>query len=230
MKNTPFHAFTLAIVIHAAMLHDAAQGAAITIRNTLDNGTGAYAIATKSFVPFDNTDPNPNNNGFGVLGRMTVSDAAIAAFWNAGNIPAIQAAFQPFGAPFTLESTGLAGAFLDTRSADTRASQNNFGGSPIFLWVYKGLTIGAATEHLIASLAAAFPTDPESGGPLTGTANLRPGGVSNLIVGGAGGFSLDYGAGSGPLPGYNTVAPVPEPSTVSLCLVGVTFLARRRRS
>jgi len=205
------------------------EAASIVLRNTLDDGTGAYAIANAAFSPFDNTDSNPANNGGGVLGRMTISDAAITAFWDVGNVAAIQAAFRPFGSAFTLESTGLAGAFLDTRSADTRASQNAFGGSAIYFWAYKGLSLGAATEHLIARLATAFPTDPESGPILNGTANLRPGEVANLVAGGAGNFSRDYGGGSGPLAGFNTVAAVPEP--VCLGPIGAALwlgMARRR--
>lgn len=227
MENSPIQVCLLAVIVHAAMLCFAARGATIAIRNTLDDGTGAYAIASESFVPFDNTDSDQSDDGLGVLGTMTISDAAIVAFWNAGNIAAIQAAFQPFGAPFTLESTGLARASLDTRSADTRASQNDFGGSPIFLWVCKGLTIGAATEHLIAGLAASFPTDPQSGSPLNETANLRPGEVANLVVGRAGAFSLDYGAGSGPLPSYSTVAAVPEPTAALLMVMGCMAFACR---
>lgn len=129
---------------------------------------------------------------------------------------------------FTLESTGLAGAFLDSRSAATRASQNSFGGSPVYLWAYKGSSIGMATEHLIAHMAAAFPIDPESGAPLGAAANLRPAEVANLDVGGMGNFSEDYGGGSSPLPGFNTIPLVPEPCTTGLVLFGLVPLMHRR--
>jgi hypothetical protein len=218
-----------ALTFSLAMFAANAPAATIVLRNTLDDGTGAHGIANSAFTPFDNTDADATNNGGGQIGRMTISDAAILAFWNVGNIAAIQAAFQPFAAPFTLESTGLAGAFLDTRSADTRASLNDFGGSAIYFWAFKGVTLGVASEHLIARLATSFPTDPESGPALSGTAHLRVGEVANLIVGGVGNFALDYGGGSGPLPGFNTVAPVPEPGVGSLLLVGTLFVIRRRR-
>jgi hypothetical protein len=235
MKRIPFPTYFLTAVLLSATAACRGDAATIIFRNTLDDGTGAHALATAAFVPFDNTDSNPLNNGGGMLGKMTISDAAILAFWNAGNIAAIQAAFQPFGTGFTLESTGLAGAFLDSRTADTRASQNSLGGSPVYFWAFKGPTIGAATEHLIAHLAATFPTDPESGPTLTANANLRPGEIANLVVGGSGNFSFDYGGGSGTLPGFNTVAQVPEPAGHWLLLggawlVGLARLSRRPRA
>jgi len=232
MKTHPVLPCMFAAALFGILLPAQVRAATVAFRNTLDDGTGAHALATESFVLFDNTDSNPANDGSGMIGSMTISGAAILAFWNMGDIAAIQSAFQPFGAAFTLESTGLAGAFLDSRSADTRASQNTFGGSPVYLWAYKGLAIDTATEHLIAQLAAAFPTDPEGGASLNAVANLRPGEVANLVVGGIGNFSEDYGGGSGPLPGFNTVRLVPEPCTTALFLFGLVPLMgwRWRRS
>jgi len=95
----------------------------VTIRNTNDQGTGAYAVATSGFVLFDNMDSDPTNNGFGVLGKMSFANGSIAANFYSGNIAAIQSGFQQFSTPFTLDSTGFAGAFLDSRSASTKASE-----------------------------------------------------------------------------------------------------------
>lgn len=203
------------------------RGAEITVRNTLEDGTGAHAIATATFELFDNSDASFSNDGFGTIGRMTLSNASIASYFAAGNIAAIQSAFVPFASVFTLDSTGLSGAFLDTLSADTRASQNAFGGSPVYFWGYRGASLPAASEHLIVQLKTVFPTDPEVGSVLQGTALLQPGGVASVIVGGFGNFSYDYGAGSGPLPGYNTAAVVPEPAGVGLLALGLSLLLGR---
>ena len=222
-------ALLLALVMSVVPVR-VASAAAIVVQNTSEFGTGAYAIATSRFALFDNTDSVGTNDGFGVLGRMNISDAAILSLYLAGDVASIRNAFEPFSTPFSLETTGLAGAFSESRSADTRASVNHLGGSAVYLWIYKGSSIAGATEHLIAHLAAAFPTDPELGPPQTASVSLRPGGVANLVVGNFAAFSFDYGAGES-LPGYSTVpaAVIPEPSTAIFLAVGALVLRRRIR-
>ena len=222
-------AFLLTLATSVVLVR-VASAAAIVVQNTSEFGTGAYAIATSRFALFDNTDSVGTNDGFGVLGRMNISDAAILSLYLAGDVASIRNAFEPFSTPFSLETTGLAGAFSESRSADTRASISTLGGSAVYLWIYKGSSITGATEHLIARLAAAFPTDPEIGSPQTASASLRPGGVANLVVGNFAAFTFDYGAGEA-LPGYSTVPveAIPEPSTAIFLAVGASVLRRRIR-
>lgn len=198
-----------------------APGATVIVQNTNEEGTGAYAAATSEFQLFDNTDALAANDGFGVMGRMTINDAQIARFYLAGDIPSIRDAFVPFSTPFSLETTGLAGAFLESRSGDTRASINHFGGSAIWLWIYKGSSIATATEHLLAQMTAVFPTDPENGSLLFAAARFSPSGVASLPVGRLGAFSFDFGAGE-TLPGYSTVpiGVIPEPTAAAMMAIG----------
>lgn len=210
----------LATLVLAPEIH----GAEITVRNTLEDGTGAHAIATATFELFDNSDASFSNDGFGIIGRMTISNALISSYFTAGDMTSIQNAFVPFASPFTLDGTGLSGAFLETRSADTRASQNAFGGSAIYFWVYRGSSIAGASEHLIVQFDATFPTDPETGSALQGSAALWPAEVAAVLVGGFGNYAHDYDAGSGPLPGYSTSAPAPEPASASLLAVGFSLM------
>jgi N-acetylneuraminic acid mutarotase len=98
---------------------------------------------------------------------MTISDSAVTALVMAGDMTGLNAAFVPFDSTsgaFDLGSLAQ-GAFEVDRSQDTRASQNAFGGSSIFLWLYKGTSRTAATEYLLMKLSATFATDPEVGLP-----------------------------------------------------------------
>ena len=90
---------------------------------------------------------------------MNIRDAAILSLYLAGDVASMRNAIEPCSTPFSLETTGLAGAFLESRSGDTRVSINDLGGNAVYLWIYKGSSSTGATEHLIARLAAAFPTD-----------------------------------------------------------------------
>lgn len=123
----------------------------------------------------------------------------------------------------------VAGLFpLETLSGDTRASQNAFGGRAVYFWIYRGGSITSASEHLIVKSSATFPTDPEIGAPLQSSAALRPGDVAAVVVGNFAAFAYDYEAGSGPLPGYSTTAPTPEPASTTLLALGLSLMLGRR--
>jgi N-acetylneuraminic acid mutarotase len=141
-----------------------ATGAQLTISNDTTGFDGYHGVADNSGVLLGGS----GSGGF--VGRMTISDSAVTALVMAGDMAGLDAAFVPFDAgsgAFDLGSLGQLGAFEVDRIQDTRASQNNgFGGSSIFVWLYKGTSRTAATEYLLMKLSATFATDPEIGPPL----------------------------------------------------------------
>ena len=138
-----------------------AMGAVLTISNDTTAADGYHGVA-------DNSGTLLGGSGSGgFIGRMTISDSAVTALVMAGDMTGLNAAFVPFDSTsgaFNLGSLAQ-GAFEVGLSQDTRASQNAFGGSSIFVWLYKGTSRTAATEYLLMKLSATFATDPEVGLP-----------------------------------------------------------------
>lgn len=127
--------------------------------------------------------------------------------------------FSPLGI-----STNTAGR-VGGQVIDNASSADFFNGKPLFLWVFNGTTRSNSTEFGIfragsAQIPWAFPTN--------------AGGVGDSLTlstttSGAGTISAIGGVGSS-ASGLRLVAPVPEPGTVALLLVGaVGFASRRRR-
>lgn len=206
------------------------QGATITFDNLNTNGDGAYGIrsAAESGAVLVTT-----SNGYtGIMGRFTISDSAVSSNFASGNLGAIAAgfsAFDPVTGNFALDSFGP-GAFQTSESFDTKDASNDFGGSNIYAVFYNGASIATATELFVAKLNATFPTDPDVGLPLTGSASLNPTGLASILVGTTGAPN-DYGLGSGPLATYQLVG-VPEPSRALILgvgMFGVLMIRNRRR-
>ncbi len=203
------------------------QAATLTVSNYNANFTGLYGIAGASGILI------PPGVGGGVIGRMaSLTDGEVSGHVASGNYAALNADFQVFGEAFPLEfsSEGPDGAFETSVSHDTRASVNGFGGSPIYVWLYKGASRTAATEHFLVKLNLVFPTDPENLPPLGPIdVAVRPGGtIATIFVGNIGPGTHDYGlpGSPGPLPvlrmrGPNAV-PVADAKSIDV-LVGVPF-------
>ncbi len=172
-----------------------APAATLTFSNYNAGATALHGIADKS-----GTLMAPGA-GSGVAGRMkTLSDAQVQTLVDSGDLAALDADFEIFGAgAFDLANLEENGAFEAALSADTRASpQNAFGGSSIFVWLYKGASRTAATEYFLAKLTSQFPTDPEDLPPL-GPIEIRvmPGRLTALFAGGIGPGTHDFGLGGG---------------------------------
>ena len=212
------------ILIASASL---ARAATITLDNLNDTGNAAYGIRDAAGTLVSGSSYT------GIMGRFTITDSAVQTNFASGNVSAISSgfsAFDPVGGTFSLDSLAD-GAFQASESFDTKASSNTFGGTSIYAVFYKGTSIATATEMMIAKLTATFPTDPETGLALTGTASVSPAGISSLLVGSSGGAAHDYGFGGGALPTYQMalVGAAPEPSRVLLAGLGVMGLVIRRR-
>jgi hypothetical protein len=171
------------------------------------------------------------NNFKGVIGRFTITNSAISTNFDQGNLTAISAGFQQFDPTatgvFALDNYAP-GAFDASVSFDTKATSNSFGGSAIYMVLYKGVSVAAATELFVAQMNAIFPTDPNIGAPLLGYVNFSPSNITNLVVGTQGGPAHDYGYGGGAQPTFGMEA-IPEPSRVMLLGLGLAGLGMRRR-
>lgn len=212
-------AFWLAITCPAATL---------TLSNTSAAGNGYHGVATEA-----GTLLSPGQ-ARGVLGRMTLSDGEIADLVAAGNLAALDAAFQPFGSDFPLElsSEGPNGAFEASLSADSRASANAFGGSPVHLWLHLGADRSSADQFLLAKLTASFPTDAEEAPPAFASLALRPDAIAQLHAGSLA-SSHDYGLGGGAMTTLRLQPPNGAPNNLPVAqdlalhvLAGVAFASQ----
>lgn len=170
------------------------QAATLTLSNLNTDFDGYHALADLAGTPLGATGAAGN------IGLMTITDGEITTLVTARNFTALNAAFVPFGTSggtFLLNSAGANGAVESSLDNDTRASQNAFGGSSIYVWLYKGTSRTSATEFFLAKLSSLFPTDPE-GGPPSGPDDvfLRPSTVATLFAGASGPQTFDYGLGS----------------------------------
>ncbi len=170
----------------------ACPAATLTVSNTSAGGNGYHGIANEAGSLLTPGEAR------GVLGRMTLNDTEIAELVEAGDIAALDAAFQPFGSDFALKlsESGPAGAFEKSVTADSRVSANSFGGSPVYLWIHLGDERVSAAEYLLAKLIPVFPTDAEEAPPTFVSLALRPANIARLHAGSLAG-SHDYGLGAG---------------------------------
>lgn len=184
------------------LLLGSSQGASLTVSNYNPAGDGNHGIADLAGVRIAGAA------GRGVVGRMNgLSEIEVANKATAGDIAGLNAAFQPFGADFALDSLGVAGAFETELNFDTRNSvRPGYGGSPIYFWSYKGTSRTNATEYLLIRLNTLFPVDSETLPPSVLEVAVNPVGVSTILSGSVGPGSHDYGQGSGPLPMYQMIS------------------------
>jgi VCBS repeat-containing protein len=175
-------------------LTTAMPGATLTVSNLSTGGNGFHGVANQAgqlLAP---------GQARGVIGRMTLDDTAIEQHVAAGNLAALDTAFQALGGDFAiaLSDAGPDGAFEKSVTGDTRASANSLGGSPVFLWIYLGTNRVTANQYLLVKLKASLPTDAEEAPPAFASLAVRPDTIDVLYSGSVNG-THDYGLGSGAL-------------------------------
>lgn len=165
-----------------------ARSATLTVSNY--NGLAAHGIASSTSTLVA--------EGKGLIGRMTITDQEIETLLASGNITALVAAFEVFGSttPFPVTSFDQNGLFETQVTASTVPSQDNeFAGSPIFIWLFVGANRLAASEILLAKLPAVFPEDSAVDPPAVASVFLRP--DATFFAGSVSAENHDYGLGGG---------------------------------
>jgi hypothetical protein len=151
--------------------------------------------------------------------------------WSNGDIALLNTNFVQYG-----DSFGMLDDFDGVINGAPDVESTPFVGNQITLWATDGSSFTSQSgQHLIYTFdSLTFEEEPWIGGQvLLGTDSGSFLNESGFASGEFGNFSYDYELGGGALPGFNTVSPVPEPSTYAL-FAGVFALGyimiRRSRS
>lgn len=194
------------------------RAAVVTVTNMNNAGDGAFSLFNQSGTLVQGTTTDNLR-----LGYFTISDSAVQSFWASGNLTALESHFVQYGSAFGMNDFGAGynGVFQGGPSDNS----DLFVGKAMTLWASTGSNfLSTSSEYLIFRFDETFQPEPWVGGQvLLGTSS------GALLVGDFGNFSHDYGLGAGTLPGYNTVATVPEPTTVVLAGWGVLWFFWRTR-
>lgn len=159
------------------------------------------------------------------LGTFTPAYDAQAA-WDSGDLSGLDTNFLAFGSSFGMNdfSGGFDGVFQTAIDQTVSSSLDN---EPIFLWATNGSSFtDGSGEHLIYVFDQNFPEEVASPSDIILGVN-----TGSFIAGEFGNFSNDYSLGGGSRDGFNTVSPVPEPSTFALiagCFGLAVAMVRRR--
>ncbi len=156
------------------------------------------------------------------LGYFNLDEAGISAAWKSGDLGALNSSFVQYGTRGDMQSWD--GAYDGLFQTSISATSNPFAGHNVYLFANTGSDFTATgTEYLIYKFDVVFQPESFVAQVLLGTTPGR------LLVGGYNNFSHDYQLGDGALPGFNTAAVVPEPSTYALLLSCIALAACLRR-
>lgn len=196
----------------------AASMANVLVQNVSENDQGIYSLFNQQGVLL-----SPEVGNTVRLGTFT-EGFNIGEAWSSGDIYALESNFLQFGHNGSLLPIDeVHGLIQELFTSDNAA----FSAKPIVLWVSDTADfLNPLGQHLIFRFNTNFDMGPSS----EQTVSLRPG-TGDLLVGGFGFYSHDYGLPDGALPGFNLEAVVPEPATYALvigaALAGLVALRRR---
>ncbi|MGY8688200.1 MAG: PEP-CTERM sorting domain-containing protein [Verrucomicrobiales bacterium] len=186
-----------------------AQAATVTVSNLPGNVP----------VPLLGTDGAALASGSVAIGIFSGDASALGA---AGDIAGLKAAFTQFGSSVSVGFNGLSGLYQNTVTGTVAGT--GFSGQNVFTVVGDGADIASSTGLFVFDNGISFVDEPGA----TPDAVINAGGAAILGTSGTGdvggnafaGFQLAGGAGN---------AVIPEPSSALLGLMGLGFLAFRRR-
>lgn len=206
MKKT-FIALTLLMAASAGL-----QAASITVTNRLAATLESRWIADAdgSFIP----------NGGGMVAIGSFADESGIA--GASSVDGLLSAFTQFGDAVSVAGVGtVAGLYANSISASV--SGGGFTDQSVFTVIGNGGSLASSSNFLVFKHDGVFPADADN-----------PTATLNAIVGEGQGELLLGGSGTGDFNGnaidtYTLGVVVPEPSSALLGLLGLSFLAFRRR-
>jgi len=203
----------LLVILTMGLAADFCQAAVVTVTNMNNAGDGAFSLFSQSgtLVPGTTTDNLR-------LGYFSIPDSSVQSLWASGNLTALGSNFVQYGSSFGMQDFGA--GFNGVFQGGPTDNSDPFVGKTMTLWASTGSNfLSTSSEYLIFRFDETFQPELWVGGQvLLGTSS------GMLLVGAFGNFSYDYGLGSGTLPGYNTVATVPEPATGVLAGLGALWL------
>ena len=146
---------------------------------------------------------------------------ALASPANPNNKSNLDAAFRQYGQAQIGDGVGGENGVW---SASSSNSQAQFGGRTAYYWILNAPSLGATTQYAIVTAAQfVFPADTATGQLTTDINQVT---AQGIVVGEGFGTATIFGS-----PGVPVVklAPVPEPATAFLSVVGLAAIASRRR-
>tara|TARA_B100000927_G_scaffold185712_1_gene149569 strand:+ start:1917 stop:2630 length:714 start_codon:yes stop_codon:yes gene_type:complete len=214
-----------------------AETALVDISNLNNNSSGAFNLFTENG---GNLSDPPATIFIGSFASYDDSNKGTisAAFFN--DLSGLAADFNSIGS-VGVEEDGLFNltGVHDSSNPGLTVPVSDYGNN-LAIWVTTSGTLNDLTaEHLIYFTTEILSADASVGPENSYQVRLRNGtgvdaGNGFLAWGGNNNYDFDWGPGAGVLPGFNTVAAVPEPSSIvtmiSLGAIGFFFYRFRRRA
>ena len=164
-------------------------------------------------------------SGFAALGVFGIDDAAISAAGASGDFGAVKAGFTQFGNSLTVGFNNLDGLFQGLVNGAISGG-DAFAGNSVYAVVGNASSLADSAELMVFKASSSFqadpaPTDNINLNPANGSALIGSIGTTTLNGNDFASYALAGGAGGGPV--------VPEPSSALLGLLGLGFVAFRRK-
>ena len=177
--------------------------------------------ATITVTNLPGGQPVPVADGLGTIIAKDSGFAALGTF-PAGtafsDVGAIKAAFQQFG-----DAVGFVADGLYSNSVTATVGGTSFSGANVFTVIGDAADLASATGLLVVDHGFAFADEPNQ---TNGNGNVVVARDSNIVFGGTTG-ALPVGANM--FDGIQVAPVIPEPSSALLGLLGLSFMAFRRR-
>jgi hypothetical protein len=173
-------------------------------------------------------------SGFAGTGGFSVSDVTVSSLVSNNDYSGLIAAFTPFVGTddFILGTSAVLGVVPGafTISVDP-FNPTSFIGQSIYTFIGNGATLGSSTEYALFLHSETFTADPAAPSLpneyfmdlANGTSSIGVFGTKNNVTDG------NLGITNATVSTYQLVNAIPEPSSLLLSIVGLVFLARRKR-
>lgn len=186
------------------------HAAAITVTNQFG---GAYAALNE----FGN--PIPTGSGTVAIGTFSIDDATIASLGNGADLAGVLDGFTQFSDSLTVNSA--VSGYYQGLITGAITDGDGIAGAQLYTVIGAGSTLGASQSLIVYKHeGVAFQPDPNA--TPNAALNATPG---NIVLGEATTVNIN----GQDRPAIQSIPIIPEPSSALLGLVGLVFVAFRRR-